>query len=185
MRDLQRPGIKSGVPCIARQILNHWTTCEAPIITVKKKSHPIQAAFSWPKFPGKVRERGIQSPTEILHQCLPYLLLYLLEKEMATHSSVLAWRIPGMGEPGGLPSLGSQRVGHDWSDLAAAAALLYLVEIYTNLFISLQSVTVSTETEASLAEITEVYRIGVWGHITGHTHNNNSGRVGEHLPSLL
>ena len=41
-----------------------------------------------------------------------------LEKEMATHSSVLAWRIPGMGEPGGLPSMGSPRVGHDWSDLA-------------------------------------------------------------------
>ena len=36
-----------------------------------------------------------------------------LEKEMATHSSVLAWRIPGTGEPGGLPSLGSHRVGHD------------------------------------------------------------------------
>ena len=44
------------------------------------------------------------------------------EKEMATHSSVLAWRIPGTGEPGGLPSMGSHRVGHDWSDLAAAAA---------------------------------------------------------------
>ena len=41
---------------------------------------------------------------------------------MATHSSVLAWRIPGMGKPGGLPSLGSHRVGHDWSDIAAAAA---------------------------------------------------------------
>ena len=41
---------------------------------------------------------------------------------MATHSNVLAWRIPGMGEPGGLPSMGLQRVGHDWSDLAAAAA---------------------------------------------------------------
>ena len=41
---------------------------------------------------------------------------------MATHSSVLAWRIPEKGEPGGLPSLGSHRVGHDWSDLAAAAA---------------------------------------------------------------
>ena len=40
---------------------------------------------------------------------------------MATHSSVLAWRIPGMGEPGGLPSMGSQRVGHDWSYLAGAA----------------------------------------------------------------
>ena len=37
----------------------------------------------------------------------------LLEKEMATHSSILAWRIPGMGEPSGLPSLGSHRVGHD------------------------------------------------------------------------
>ena len=41
---------------------------------------------------------------------------------MATHSSVLAWRIPGTGQSGGLPSMGSYRVGHDWSDLAAAAA---------------------------------------------------------------
>ena len=41
---------------------------------------------------------------------------------MAIHSSVLAWRIPGTGEPGGLPSMGSHRVGHNWSDLAAAAA---------------------------------------------------------------
>ena len=46
---------------------------------------------------------------------------HAIEKEMATHSSVLAWRIPETGEPGGLPSLGSHRVGHDWSDLAAAA----------------------------------------------------------------
>ena len=38
---------------------------------------------------------------------------HVLEKEMATHSSVLAWRIPGMGEPGGLPSMGSHRVGHN------------------------------------------------------------------------
>ena len=47
---------------------------------------------------------------------------HALEKEMATHSSVLAWRIPGMAEPGGLPSMGSHRVGHNWSVLAAAAA---------------------------------------------------------------
>ena len=40
-------------------------------------------------------------------------LRYALEKEMATHSSVLAWRVPGTGEPGGLPSMGLQRVGHD------------------------------------------------------------------------
>ena len=45
-----------------------------------------------------------------------------LLNEMATHSSVLAWRIPRMGEPSGLPSLGSHRVRHDWSKLAAAAA---------------------------------------------------------------
>ena len=46
---------------------------------------------------------------------------HALEKEMATHSSVIAWRILGTGEPGGLPSMGSHRVGHNWSDLAAAA----------------------------------------------------------------
>ena len=45
---------------------------------------------------------------------------HALEKEMATHSSVLALRIPGTGEPGALPSMGSHRAGHDWSDLAAA-----------------------------------------------------------------
>ena len=47
---------------------------------------------------------------------------HALEKEMATHSSVPAWRIPGTGESGGLPSMGSHRVGYDRSDLAAAAA---------------------------------------------------------------
>ena len=46
----------------------------------------------------------------------------MLEKERAAHSSVLAWRIPGTGEPRGLPSTGSHRVRHDWSDLVAAAA---------------------------------------------------------------
>ena len=45
-----------------------------------------------------------------------------LEKEMATHSSILAWEIPWTEEPGRLQSMGLQRVGHDWSDLAAAAA---------------------------------------------------------------
>ena len=51
----------------------------------------------------------------------------LLEKEMATHSSTLAWRIPWTQEPGGLPSTGSHRVGHDWSDLAAAAAVYSVI----------------------------------------------------------
>ena len=47
---------------------------------------------------------------------------HAMEKEMAIHSTVLAWRIPGTGEPGGLTCMGSHRAGHDWSDLAAAAA---------------------------------------------------------------
>ena len=56
----------------------------------------------------------------------------LLEKEMATHSSVLSWRIPGTEVPGGLPSMGSNRVGRDWRDLAAAAAAtLHYIYLFT------------------------------------------------------
>ena len=47
---------------------------------------------------------------------------HALKKEMATHSSILSWRIPGAEEPSRLPSMGLYRVGHDWSNLAAAAA---------------------------------------------------------------
>ena len=54
---------------------------------------------------------------------------HALEKEMATHSIVLAWRIPGAVEAGGLQSMGSHRVGHDWSDLAAAAAAEAFVKV--------------------------------------------------------
>ena len=51
---------------------------------------------------------------------------HTLEKEMATHSSILAWRIPGTEEPSGLLSMGLHRVGHDWSDLAAMLSLSFL-----------------------------------------------------------
>ena len=57
------------------------------------------------------------------------LHFHALEKAMETHSSVLAWRIPGMGEPGRLPSMGSNRVGHDWCDLAAEAAAAALQDL--------------------------------------------------------
>ena len=57
------------------------------------------------------------------------LHFHALEKEMATHSSVLALRITGTREPGGLLSMGSRRVGHDWSDLAAAAAAVHRIAI--------------------------------------------------------
>ena len=55
---------------------------------------------------------------------------HALEKEMAAHSSVLAWRIPGTGEPGGLPSVGLHRVRHDCSDLAAAADFEINIEFH-------------------------------------------------------
>ena len=58
---------------------------------------------------------------------ISHMVIYMLEKEMATHSSVLAWRIPGVGEPCGLPSMGSHRVGHDWSDVAA----IYMFQSYS------------------------------------------------------
>ena len=69
---------------------------------------------------------------------------HALEKEMATHSSVLAWRIPESGEPGGLPSVGSHRVWHDWRDLAAAAAVILLAVLSFSLLNSLSLYRCST-----------------------------------------
>ena len=72
--------------------------------------------------PGRLQSMG---SLRVGHNWVTSLSLFhfhALEKEMATHSSVLAWRIPRAGEPGGLTSMGSHRVRHDWSDLAAAAA---------------------------------------------------------------
>jgi len=86
---------------------------------------------------------------------------HTLEKEMATHSSVLAWRIPGLGEPGGLPSMGSHRVGHDWSNSAVAAAAVYhlrtlplssLPWFVMNLFIWLFLVCFPTKPDLNLHE---------------------------------
>ena len=61
---------------------------------------------------------------------------------MAAHSSVLAWRIPGTGEPGGMPSMGSHRVRHDWDDLAAAAAeqLTHSLKKDTNIILKTQDI---------------------------------------------
>ena len=78
----------------------------------------------------KKKKQGCYGPLGAKKKCVPVTFhFHALEKEMATHSSVLAWRIPGTGEPGGLPSMGSHSVGHDWSDLAAAAAGCFHVTV--------------------------------------------------------
>ena len=87
---------------------------------------PCSSTLTW-KIPRTEEPGGLQSmgSLRVRHDFTFTFTFHFraLEKEMATHSSVLAWRIPGMEEqPGGLPSMGSHRVRHDWSDLAAVAA---------------------------------------------------------------
>ena len=78
--------------------------------------NPMDGGAWWATVPGVAKSQARLSDfTFTFH-------FHALEKEMVSHSSVLAWRIPGTGEPGGLPSMGSHRVRHDWSDLAAAAS---------------------------------------------------------------
>ena len=83
--------------------------------------NPMDGGAWWALVHGVAKSRARLSDFTFTFQ------FHALEKEMATHSSVLAWRIPGMGEPGGLPSMGSHRVQHDWSDLAAAAAVWHQI----------------------------------------------------------
>ena len=72
--------------------------------------------------PGGLQSMGVAGSQTRLSDFTFTFHFHALEKEMATHSSVLAWRIPGTAEPGGLPFVKLYRVGHDLSDLAAAAA---------------------------------------------------------------
>ena len=70
---------------------------------------------------GKFLKRCSMWSHRVGHNWSDLACMHALEKEMATHSSILAWRIPGLAEPGGLPSIGSHKVGHNWRDSAAAA----------------------------------------------------------------
>ena len=90
----------------------------------RRQWHPppvlLPGKIPWMEEPGRLHSMGslraqLSNFTFTFH-------FYALEKEMATHSSILAWGITGTEEPSGLPSMGSHRVGHNWSDLAAAAA---------------------------------------------------------------
>ena len=82
--------------CVVRGVTKSWTL-----------ENPMDGGAWWAAVHGVAKSRTRLSDfTYIFHS-------HALEKEMTTHSSVLAWRIPGTGEPGGLPSLESHRVGHD------------------------------------------------------------------------
>ena len=80
---------------------------------------------------GKFLKRCSIGSHRVRHYWSDLACMHALEKKMATHSSILAWRIPGTEEPGGLPSMGSHRVRHNWSNLAAAAAAISVLIIYT------------------------------------------------------
>ena len=111
---LARDGISREVPCSPQTTFH--SVCQAIFST----EHGLLLSRFLPVSPAGL---GMV----VVHFCCPWLQatgalpvisaftfhFHALEEEMATHSSVLAWRIPGMGEPGGLPSMGSHRVGHD------------------------------------------------------------------------
>ena len=143
-------GILHGLPCPPQGIfptqgsdphllcLLHWQVGSLPLVppgkplfeysccTVWEKAmapHSSTLAWKipWTEEPGRLQSmRSLKSQTWLSDFTFTFYFR-ALEKEMATHSRVLAWRIPGTREPGGLLSMGSHRVGHDWSDLAAAA----------------------------------------------------------------
>ena len=137
MWDLPGPGIKLMSPALQRRLLTTGPPGKPSFFLSfffwlnsfsarRRQWHPTPVllpgkSHGWRSLEGcSPWGRWGSDTTEWLHFTFHF---HALEKEMATHSSVLAWRTPGMGEPSGLPSMGLHRVGHDWSDLAAAAFL--------------------------------------------------------------
>ena len=94
-------------------LLSHMEKAMAPHSSTLALKNPMDGGAWWAVVHGVAGSRiRLSDFTFTFH-------FHALEKEMATHSSILAWRVPGTGEPGGLLSVGSHRVRHDWSDLAA------------------------------------------------------------------
>ena len=119
-RGSSQPRNRTWVSCIAGRFFTNWAIREA---LLRDKALHYSSIFFLGRYNYIKKQRffffflikRLSDFTFTIH-------FHALEKEMATHSNILAWRIPGMAEPGGLPSMGSHRVGHDWSDLAAVAA---------------------------------------------------------------
>ena len=89
----------------------------------RRQWHPtpvlLPGKIPWTEETGRLQSIGSLRVGHLLSDFTFTFHFHALEKEMAANSSVLAWRIPGMGEPGGLPPMQSHRVKHDWSDLPA------------------------------------------------------------------
>ena len=101
-------------------------------IAQRRQWHPtpvlLPGKIPWTEEPGRLQSMGSLTVRHNWDTSLSLFTSHALEKEMKTHSSVLAWQIPGMWEPGGLPSLGSHRVRNNWSGLAVAARALPMTE---------------------------------------------------------
>ena len=104
---------------VIRHISIHWPLKLEKVMA--PHSSTLACKIPWMEEPRAAVHGVVKSQTWLRNFTFTFHF-HALEKEMATHSSVLAWRIPATGEPGALLSMGSHRVGHDWSDLAAAAA---------------------------------------------------------------
>ena len=113
-------------PCFPHcmQILYHLSLCKS--IYGEGNGNPLQYSCLENPMDGGAWKAAVHGVTKSQTWLSDFTFhFHALEKEMATHSSVLAWIISGTAELDGLPSMGSHRVGHDWSDLAAAAARAY------------------------------------------------------------
>ena len=111
--------------------LNHWFSARGIwhwrhiLVVIEGNGNPLQCSCLEDPMDGEAwwaAVHGVAGSRARLSDFTFNFHFRALEKEMATHSSILAWRIPGTEEPSGLPSIGSHRVGHDWSDLAAATS---------------------------------------------------------------
>ena len=128
------PGAWSNSYPLSHWWSNHLVLCHALLLSIfpsiRALSNELALCIKWLQY-----WNFSVSPSNEYWELISFRL-FVSEKAMATHSSVLAWRIPESAEPGGLPPMGSHRVGHDWSDLAAAAAAFpYLLQFPSQLLI--------------------------------------------------
>ena len=114
----------SPVQCHEPPSIVYQALCLSNLSEMAMATHSSSLAWKipWTDEPGRLHAvHGLTKSRIRLSDFTFTFHIHALEKEMATHVSVHAWRISGMAESGGLPSMGSHRVGHDWSNLASAS----------------------------------------------------------------